>query len=190
MALVHLHASALTGRPGPAVGSADDFQALFLEHYGFVRRCTRRFGVPEAHADDAAQEVFLVAHRRRDDFDRSAPRAFLRGVAWRVCANVRRRLNNREKHAASLPVDAVESPNRSDHSVSKKERAKVVRRCLADMDPARAEAFQLLVVEGLHASEVAKALDTSTHAIYRHVRAAKVALSAAIAEHQKGEVAS
>ncbi len=190
MTLAHLHASALTGRPETVVRGVDDFQHFFLEHYGFVRRCTRRFGVPEAHADDAAQEVFMVAHRRKGDYEGGAPRPFLRGVAWRVCANVRRRLNVRDQRSTSVSVEAVEAPDRSDASVAKKERAQVVRRCLATMDPARSEAFQLLVVEGLHATEVAKILNTSTHAVYRHVRAAKLALSAAIAEHQEGEVAS
>ena len=132
----------------------------------------------------------MVAHRRQGDFEGGAPRPFLRGVAWRVCANVRRRLNVREQRSTSVSVDAVEAPDRSDANLAKKERAHVVRRCLSEMDPARSEAFQLLVVEGLHATEVASALNTSTHAVYRHVRAAKVALSAAIAEHQEGEVAS
>src|ERR1041384_1536410 len=31
------------------------------EHLDFVWRCLRRFGVPAADADDAAQQVFLVA---------------------------------------------------------------------------------------------------------------------------------
>lgn len=190
MALVHLHASALTGRTDPVVRGVDDFQHFFLEHYGFVRRCTRRFGVPEAHADDAAQEVFLVAYRRQGDYESGAPRPFLRGVAWRVCANARRRLNLRDQRSSSVSVDAVEAPNRSDENVAKKERAQVVRRCLAEMEPARSEAFQLLVVDGLHATEVARVQGTSTHAVYRHVRAAKMTLSAAIAEHQEGEVAS
>ena len=172
------------------VSGADDFQQVFLKHYAFVRRCARRFGVPEAHVDDAAQEVFLVAHRRQRDFDAAAPRPFLRGVAWRVSANARRRLNLREKHATSLPVDSVEGTERSDLGVQKRDRAKVVRACLSHMDSVRAEAFQLLVVEGLHAAEVAQMLETSTHAVYRHVRAAKVALRAAIAQHQEGEVAS
>ncbi len=169
--------------------AADDFRHFFIEHYGFVRRCVRRFGVPEAYADDAAQEAFMVVYRRKADFEVRAPKPFLRGVAWRVCANVRRHLNLRAQRLTSQSVDAVKARDRSDQSVMRQERAQVVRRCLAGMDPARSEAFQLMVVEGLQATQVAHMLDTSTHTVYRHVRAAKAALAVAIAEYRDGEAA-
>src|SRR6478609_7383438 len=37
------------------------------EHLDFVWRCLRRFGVPAADADDAAQQVFLVAADKLSD---------------------------------------------------------------------------------------------------------------------------
>lgn len=179
----------MTPRAQP-VGEASDFRGFFVENHGFVRRCTRRFGVRDEQADDVVQEVFLVAHRKQSDFDLLAPRPFLRGVAWRVCANFRRRFGAREMRVADVPVESVEGGEGSDERVLKRERARVVRECLAGMDSARAEAFQLMVVEGLAAVEVARVLQTSTHAVYRHVRAAKSALAVVIAGHEKGAVAS
>ncbi len=179
----------MTVRPQP-VGEPPDFRDFFVRNHGFVRRCTRRFGVRDQHADDVVQEIFLIAHKRQSDFDLLAPRPFLRGVAWRVCANFRRRLGLRELQVADVSVESVEGGDGSDERVVKRERARVVRECLAGMDRARAEAFQLMVVEGLSAVDVAQTLEASTHAVYRHVRAAKSALALAIAEHEKGAVAS
>lgn len=179
----------MMGRAEPIEG-APDFRAFFLRHYGFVRRCTRRFGLRDEHADDAAQEVFLVAHRRQADFDLATPRPFLRGVAWRVCANFRRRQDVRDRRGTDVAVETVQGESASDQRVLDRERARVVRGCLGRLDPRRAEAFQLMVVEGMTAIDVAKTLGISTHAVYRHVRAAKAAVSAAIQQHERGGVAS
>ena len=143
-----------------------------------------------AHADDAVQEVFLVAYRRQADFELDAPRPFLRGVAWRVCANARRRRGTRDRRGADVPVETVEGGRKSDERVLKRERARLVRACLERMDPPRVEAFELMVVEGIAAVEAAALLQISTHAVYRHVRAAKAAVAAAIERHEKEGLAT
>ncbi|MFZ5890544.1 MAG: RNA polymerase sigma factor [Myxococcota bacterium] len=66
-------------------------RALFEAHYGAVWRLLRRFGVPAAQLDDAAQEVFWVASRRLADIEPQREHAFLYGVALRVASNILRR---------------------------------------------------------------------------------------------------
>jgi len=187
--VAHIHGATMTVR-AKSLEDAPDFRAFFLEHHGFVRRCTLRFGLRDEQADDAVQEVFLVAHRRLDDFDLGAPCPFLRGVAWRVCANLRRRQAVRDRRGADVPVETVEGGEESDERVLKRERARLVRACLGQMDRTRSEAFEMMVVEGMAATDVARALAISTHAVYRHVRAAKAAVGAAIKQHERGGVAS
>ena len=41
------------------------FDALYDEHFAFVWRSLKRLGVPVAALDDAVQDVFIVALRRR-----------------------------------------------------------------------------------------------------------------------------
>ncbi len=65
------------------------------EHFDFVWRTLRRVGVPEADADDAAQEVFLVAARRLGDIELGRERAFLVGTALRVASTRRRSARRR-----------------------------------------------------------------------------------------------
>ncbi|MEM6289882.1 MAG: sigma-70 family RNA polymerase sigma factor [Myxococcota bacterium] len=176
-------------RAEPQDPGASRFEAMFHEHYGFVHRCARRYGLNPTQADDAAQEVFMIAHRRFGEFDERRPRPFLRGVAWRVAANLRRHAKVRDRHAAPIPVESVEAGHGSDARCHANEQAALVSACLASMPALRSEVFELLVVEGMPAKEVADALELSTHAVYRHVRAAKATLAQAIeTQRLPGEV--
>jgi RNA polymerase sigma-70 factor (ECF subfamily) len=87
------------------------------EHFELVWRSLRRFGVPKASADDAAQQVLMIFSRRIDDISPGAERAFLLSTAIRVAADHRRsQKRSREvltedrfdDHASSnLPPDAL-----------------------------------------------------------------------------------
>ena len=51
----------------PMVHNPDRLRRVATAHLDFVWRCLRRFGVPAADADDAAQQVFLVAAQKLDE---------------------------------------------------------------------------------------------------------------------------
>jgi RNA polymerase sigma-70 factor, ECF subfamily len=55
-------------RSQPAERAVHDTSSLFQRHAATVARWVRRLGGPGIDAEDAVQEVFLVAHRRLDDF--------------------------------------------------------------------------------------------------------------------------
>jgi RNA polymerase sigma-70 factor, ECF subfamily len=74
-----------------AAPTSRDVRQLFVAHYPAVWRLLRRFGVPSAGLDDAAQEVFWVAARRFTDIEPGREKAFLYGVAVRVASNELRR---------------------------------------------------------------------------------------------------
>jgi RNA polymerase sigma-70 factor (ECF subfamily) len=69
------------------------FAALVAEHQAVLRTFVRMLGVQPMWVDDVAQEVFLIAYRRFQDFDPSQGEflAWLRGIARKVVANDRRR---------------------------------------------------------------------------------------------------
>ena len=75
-----------TSHPAPGVpvqpphrpGIERDFADVYAEHFDFVWRTVRRLGVPERSLDDAAQDVFIVVHRRLPDFEgRSSIRSWV-----------------------------------------------------------------------------------------------------------------
>ncbi|HEY3498366.1 MAG TPA: sigma-70 family RNA polymerase sigma factor, partial [Polyangiaceae bacterium] len=62
-----------------------DFAGTYREHFPFVWRCLRGLGVREAALDDAAQDVFVIVHRRLRDFrGESSLRTWLYGVVRNV----------------------------------------------------------------------------------------------------------
>lgn len=96
---------------GSAPADAARLHALRHEHFEFVWRSARRLGVPEADADDAVQQVFIVAAGKLASIDPARERAFLFGTAIRVAAHVRRGYRRRgevgdealQGHAAGAP---------------------------------------------------------------------------------------
>ena len=72
-------------------------RAMMDNHFETVWRSLRRLGVPEAGADDAAQQVFVVASRRLDEITVGGERGYLLGIALRVASDARRALARRRE---------------------------------------------------------------------------------------------
>src|SRR5689334_15233045 len=74
------------------------FKEVYEEQFRFVWRSLRRLGVRESDVADAAQDVFLVVHRRLGEFEgRSKVSTWLYGICYRV-ARDRRRLAHVRHH--------------------------------------------------------------------------------------------
>src|SRR4051794_34160625 len=91
---------------------------IYEEHARFVWLSLQRLGVRHANLDDLAHDVFVVAHRRLDSFDRSSRMtSWLFGICIRVAANYRRRRQNsseiptgasgENRPATAVPVDEL-----------------------------------------------------------------------------------
>ena len=68
---------------------------MMASHFDFIWRTLRRFGLPEADADDASQQVFLVASNRLDAIAQEAERPFLFRTATNEAMHYRRGLARR-----------------------------------------------------------------------------------------------
>jgi len=80
-----------------ATAGAARVREVVEQHYDFVWRSLRRLGVPEADAEDAAQEVFSSISRRLDEVDDGRLRGFLYRTAMNHAAHAHRtRLRRRE----------------------------------------------------------------------------------------------
>src|SRR5882757_8348131 len=85
-----------------------DLSSLYDSHFAFVWRNLQRLGVSQQRLEDAAQEVFLVAHRRWRSFDaeRSTAQTWLFGIVLHVANNERRA--GRRRNARMAPASAPE----------------------------------------------------------------------------------
>ena len=83
------------------------FSEIFRENYDLAWKTLRRLGVPEASADDAAQEVFLVVARKLPAIEPGRERSFVYGTARRVAADHRRTLARTPRTHIAASISAV-----------------------------------------------------------------------------------
>ncbi len=150
-----------------------DLGALYRAEADFVWRALLRLGVPAEAAEDATQEVFLVAARRLGDFDptRGEARGWLYGICRGVASNVRRgRLRALRKLAAAPPPEGAPRP---DELLAHAEAHARIDQFLEGLDPRQREVFALVDLEGMRGPEVAAALGQPLSAVYSWLRLAR-----------------
>jgi RNA polymerase sigma-70 factor, ECF subfamily len=154
------------------------------EHLDFVWRCLRRFGVPAADADDAAQQVFLVAADKLSDVPLERERAFLFATAARVAANARRSIRRRQSAYDSLS-QAPEEPRVSQDELSDQLRARaLLDQVMADMPEDLREVFVLFEIEEISIQDIATTLEIPIGTVGSRLRRARQAFQQAVTRHR------
>jgi RNA polymerase sigma-70 factor (ECF subfamily) len=172
--------------PPPPYADAEAFRALWRAQHGFVWRILARLGVPRAALDDATQEVFFVAYRRRADYEAKVPiRSWLYGIARRVASDVRRGFGRNERRLRAMPSpDAGGDPS---DALSRSEAAAIVLAFLETLDEGTRMAFVLMDLEGMSAPEVALAEGVKLNTVYSRLRRARAAFARVVEAHAEGE---
>jgi RNA polymerase sigma-70 factor (ECF subfamily) len=84
------------------------FEACVREHQAGLRAFIRSLGAQEIWVDDLAQEAFLIAYRRLNDFETGADfGAWIRGIARNLVANERRKEVRRSRLLHGSLVDVL-----------------------------------------------------------------------------------
>jgi RNA polymerase sigma-70 factor (ECF subfamily) len=81
----------------PAVEGELSLETLAARHYRFVWRILRGLGLSRTDAEDAAQQVFMIAARKLATITPERTRSFLYGTALRVAGNARRSARRRRE---------------------------------------------------------------------------------------------
>ena len=165
------------------------FDAVYAEHFPFVWRNLRRLGVAEQGLRDAAQDVFLVVHRRLPEFEgRGSTRSWLYSIARRVAADHRRR-HRRKDSLDPTEADQVADPHEAGPEVraQRGEALRLLLDLLAGLDEERRDVLILMDLEGMSASEAAAALGANVNTVYSRLRAARQFLQAGLARHRAAQ---
>src|SRR5262249_54425108 len=80
-----------------AVPREERARDMVTAHFGFVWRSLLRLGVPRPDAEDALQQVFMVASRKLDAVEPGRERTFLFAVALRIASRVHRTRRRRRE---------------------------------------------------------------------------------------------
>jgi len=172
---------------------------MYRDGFSFVWRNLRRLGVAEESVRDAAQDVFLVVHRRIDSFDGSSTvRTWLFAIALRVAQDYRRAARRTmARSAPSSPtgerdvLERVVAPGSGPfEQTAAAEANRLLLRLLDELDLERRTVFVMTELEQMSAPEIADALDLNLNTVYGRLRVARQQFHQALARFQARRVES
>jgi len=163
--------------PGSSSHSArvapSNFADAFRKHHGLVCHLLAQYGVEPAAVDDAAQEVFLVVHRRWDTYDgRAAFSKWLVGIVRRVAKDHRRARHRAWLRRSKIPAWRPD-PSTPLELVEREQAARRVQSFLDALPLAQREVFVMSDVVGMRGPEIAEALGVPLNTIYSRLRLAR-----------------
>lgn len=167
-----------------SAGSAAAFRAFYAEHFAFVWRCLGALGVPAASQDDAAQEVFVVVHRRLPEFrGESSIRTWLYGIVRNIAANVRRS-QRRKGGLEELQGDEQSEQPDPLRNLETREAADFVQRFVSELDDHKRDLFVLAIIEQLSMPEIAPILGVPLNTAYTRLRTLRSEFQSALARYR------
>src|SRR5689334_23017567 len=94
----------------PVASAAPAFRALYDRYFAFVWRMLWRLGVAPASVADAAQDVFVVVHRRLGDLaSADVARSWLYGIVVRVAHDYRRVQKRQSERTLPAPEELCDA---------------------------------------------------------------------------------
>ncbi len=161
-----------------------DFGAIYDDYFPFVWRCLKGLGIPPASCADAAQEVFIVVHRRCADFEgRSSVRTWLYGIVRNVASNHRRTGARRRTEPLDFEL-ASRAPGPLE-AAQNAEAAAFVERFAENLDEKKRDVFLLAMLEEMSMPEVAETLGIPLNTAYTRLRLVRKELKALLAAEKR-----
>jgi RNA polymerase sigma-70 factor (ECF subfamily) len=161
--------------------------SVYAENARFVWRALRGMGVRDAEIGDAVQDVFIVVHRRYQEFDhRFKVRTWLFEIAYRVARDYRRKY---ARTRAVVPFEdnhGVSERNPADHA-EQNDRIRLLHWLLDQLDEDKRAILVLTEFEGLTAPEVSELTGTPLNTVYTRLRRARNEFNEALARHERSQ---
>jgi RNA polymerase sigma-70 factor (ECF subfamily) len=134
--------------------------------------------------DDAAQDVFVVVHRRLPTFEwRSTVRTWLYGIVRNVASNRRRSLA-RKGETTSLQSEPPALDPDPHETAQEREAAFFMWHFIEGLDEKKRDLFVLCLLEELSVPEAAEVLTLPLNTAYTRLRRVRAEFRRALAERQ------
>jgi RNA polymerase sigma-70 factor (ECF subfamily) len=168
-----------------------DVPSAYDAHVAFVWRLLLRLGVPTENVEDAVQEVFLVLHRRRAEFQQSSSlRTWLGGIAVRVASDQRRGQRRSLHHLAQLEQLPRLPPPEPSQALEEREAFALVQSLLAQLSQEQRTVFVLAEFEELTLREIADITGVNANTVSSRLRLARQRFEALVERRRSRERAS
>jgi RNA polymerase sigma-70 factor (ECF subfamily) len=134
-----------------------DVAQLYADHAQFIGRVIRRLTGEGPHVDDLLQETFLVAFKKRNDFQgRAAARTWLYAIAAYLCQRHNRGARRFSFFRSRYAKEPAEVPvRRPDQELEREQTVALVYGVLERLPFKQREAFVLYELEGFEGEEIA-----------------------------------
>jgi len=156
-------------------GARDRLHAIVEIHFDFIWRSLRGLGVPRDSADDAAQQVFLIAAQKLDSILLGSEKAFLFSTARNVAANMRRararRREDLDEEKCEAEIDGALDP---EETLIGRESRRALEDLLASLDEELRLVFVLFELEGQTMASIADLLGIPAGTVASRLRRARV----------------
>ena len=168
----------------PTLDRQARLERMIASDYRLIWRVLRRLGVPADSADDATQQVFLIAAERLDDIAVQSERAFAFGTALRVAQSLRRKL-------ARLPIsdDGDLRPSQlppADELTDQKRARELLDRVLEGLPLELRSVFVLFELEGMTSPEIAALHELPLGTVASRLRRARERFAVLVAQAAPG----
>jgi len=162
------------------------FDELYTRYFDLVWRLVRRFGVQPALVEDAAQDTFIVVHRRLGSLRPDAsPKAFVVAIALRVAHDYRR--SARRKGASSVDEAELATLDGNPYDlVLRAQAGQLVATFLDSLGAEHRAVFVLAELEGMTAPEISELLSVNLSTVYTRLRAARQRFVAFLETQENG----
>ena len=157
------------------MGEGPGFQQVYDEHFRFVWRSLRRLGVREGDVADAAQDVFLVVHRRLGAFEGKAKMStWLYGICMRVASDRRRSAFSRRSVGDDGSIERSPDERPSAHAEAERRQGLALLEAILDEMPLEQRAvFTLFELDGMKGEAIAELLEVPLGTVYSRLRLAR-----------------
>ncbi len=153
------------------------------EHHASLRGFVRSLGVDPLWVDDVAQEAFIIAYNRLDEFDKTRDfGAWLRGIARNLVINERRKDARRKRilsdnltdvllATSSMPEDEAEEPE--DLGVA---QVNALRECIKELPEKSLQLIRAKYEDNTTALDIADTLGMNAPAVRKALERVRAAL--------------
>lgn len=163
--------------------SSLSFEVLYRENAPAIWRFLERLGVPSRHLEDAAQDTFIVAHKRLPTFrGASSVTTWLHGIALKVAKDYRRSEARRGRwEPLAHELTAVQLG--PDQSAANREELDLVLKLLDALEERQRTVFVLMELQGLTTAEAAEVTEANMNTVSTRLRAARQRFSELVQAH-------
>lgn len=159
------------------------FRSMYESEFDYVWNTFGRLGVAERDREDLTQELFVLVHKKLDEYVASRPiRPWLFAFAFRIASDYRRLARHRvelfQERTSELPGTTISA----EETCVQQEGRSLILRAIDLLSTERKPIFIMHELDGIAVPDIADALGIPLNTAYSRLRLARQDFATAISQ--------